>query len=59
MSIYLCHEQPDLLAFETEVVDSRPGAVVLARSAPIRIVKIENKGRHNRRVRIELVGEPA
>lgn len=32
-SIYLCHEQPDLLDFETEIVDSRPGAVVLARSA--------------------------
>lgn len=33
MSIYLCHERPDLLDFETEIVDSRPGAVVLARSA--------------------------
>ncbi len=33
MTIYLCHEQPDLLDFETEIVDSRPGAVVLARSA--------------------------
>ena len=33
MSHYLCHEQPDLLEFETFVVDARPGAVVLARSA--------------------------
>jgi misacylated tRNA(Ala) deacylase len=33
MSIYLCHERPDLLHFETEIVDSRPGAVVLAKSA--------------------------
>lgn len=33
MSIYLCHEQPDLLDFETEIIDSRPSAVVLARSA--------------------------
>jgi misacylated tRNA(Ala) deacylase len=30
---YLCHEQPDLLEFETTVLASRPGAVVLARSA--------------------------
>ena len=33
MSVYLCHERPDLLDFETEIVASRPGAVVLARSA--------------------------
>ncbi len=33
MSIYLCHEQPDLLVFETEIINSRPGAVLLARSA--------------------------
>jgi misacylated tRNA(Ala) deacylase len=33
MSIYLCHEQPELLDFETEIVDRRPGAVLLARSA--------------------------
>lgn len=33
MSIYLCHEEPDLLDFETEIVESRPGAVLLARSA--------------------------
>ncbi len=33
MTIYLCHEQPDLLDFETEIIDSRPGAVCLARSA--------------------------
>jgi len=33
MSVYLCHEQPELLEFETEVVESRPGGIVLARSA--------------------------
>jgi misacylated tRNA(Ala) deacylase len=33
MAIYLCHEQPDLLEFDAEVVDSRPGAVLLSRSA--------------------------
>jgi misacylated tRNA(Ala) deacylase len=33
MSRYLCHDQPELLTFETTVVASRPGAVVLERSA--------------------------
>jgi misacylated tRNA(Ala) deacylase len=33
MAVYLCHEQPDLLEFETEVIDRRPGAVLLGRSA--------------------------
>lgn len=33
MPHYLCHEQPDLLEFETTIVDARPGAVLLARSA--------------------------
>lgn len=33
MAIYLCHEQPDLYDFETEIIDARPGAVRLARSA--------------------------
>src|SRR3712207_289435 len=33
MAVYLCHEHPDLYEFETRVVDSRPGAVVLDRSA--------------------------
>lgn len=33
MPHYLCHEQPDLLEFETSVVQARPGAVLLARSA--------------------------
>lgn len=33
MSNYLCNEAPDLLDFETEIVESRPGAVLLARSA--------------------------
>lgn len=32
-SRYLCHERPDLLEFETLVVDARPGAVVLESSA--------------------------
>ena len=33
MASYLCHDSPDLLTFEAEVLDSRPGAVVLSRSA--------------------------
>lgn len=33
MAVYLCHEQPELLAYEAVVVDARPGAVVLDRSA--------------------------
>jgi misacylated tRNA(Ala) deacylase len=33
MPHYLCHEQPDLLEFDTNVIDARPGAVLLARSA--------------------------
>lgn len=33
MPRYLCHDFPDLLDFETEVLDARPGAVLLARSA--------------------------
>lgn len=32
MTVYGYHEQPDVLEFDTEVVDSRPGAIVLARS---------------------------
>jgi misacylated tRNA(Ala) deacylase len=31
--IYLCHEEPDLYAHDADVVTSRPGAVVLSRSA--------------------------
>ena len=30
---WLCHEQPDLLVHEAVVVDARPGAVVLDRTA--------------------------
>lgn len=30
---YLCHEEPDLFEFEAEVVDRRPGGVLLDRSA--------------------------
>ncbi len=33
MAIYLCHEQPDLYDHDATVVDARPGAVVLSRSA--------------------------
>jgi misacylated tRNA(Ala) deacylase len=33
VAIYLCHEQPDLYVHDATVVDSRPGAVVLSRSA--------------------------
>jgi misacylated tRNA(Ala) deacylase len=32
MSIYLCHTDPDRYEFETEIVESRPGAVVLTNS---------------------------
>jgi misacylated tRNA(Ala) deacylase len=32
MTDYLCHEEPDLFEFETEVVDTRPGGVLLDRS---------------------------
>ncbi len=33
MAIYLCHEQPDLYEHDATVVDVRPGAVALDRSA--------------------------
>ena len=33
MAIYLCHEQPDLYVHDAAVVDSRPGAIALSRSA--------------------------
>ncbi|WP_322013366.1 alanyl-tRNA editing protein [Paraburkholderia sp. J12] len=33
MPHYLCHDHPDLLDFEASVVDARPGAVLLSRSA--------------------------
>lgn len=33
MSTYLCHEEPGLLEFETEIVEARPGAVLLRRTA--------------------------
>jgi misacylated tRNA(Ala) deacylase len=33
MSMYLCHSEPDLYDFEADVVDARPGAVLLSRSA--------------------------
>jgi misacylated tRNA(Ala) deacylase len=32
MSRYFCHDAPDVLRLEAEIVDVRPGAVVLARS---------------------------
>jgi len=33
MSLYLCHEQPDLLVFDAEITSARPGAIRLSRSA--------------------------
>lgn len=33
MSRYLCHEEPELFEFEAEVIDGRPGAVLLDRTA--------------------------
>lgn len=33
MAIYLCHEHPDLYEHDATVVEARPGAVVLSRSA--------------------------
>lgn len=33
MVIYLCHEQPDLYEHDATVVETRPGAVLLSRSA--------------------------
>jgi len=33
MAVYLCHESPDLYEHDAHVVDARPGAVVLSRSA--------------------------
>lgn len=33
MAVYLCHEQPDLLEHDASIVDARPGAVMLSRSA--------------------------
>lgn len=33
MARYLCHDEPDLREFEADVVDARPGRVLLSRSA--------------------------
>ena len=33
MAVYLCHEQPDLYEHDAIVIDARPGAVALSRSA--------------------------
>lgn len=33
MAIYLCHDEPDLYNHDATVIDARPGAVVLSRSA--------------------------
>ena len=33
MAIYLCHDDPDLYHHDATVIDARPGAVVLSRSA--------------------------
>jgi misacylated tRNA(Ala) deacylase len=32
MSRYFCHDHPDVLALDTQILDTRPGAVVLAES---------------------------
>ena len=33
MAIYLCHTEPDLYVYDAEVIDVRPGAVALSRTA--------------------------
>ncbi len=33
MAVYLCHTEPDLYVHDAEVIDARPGAIVLSRSA--------------------------
>ena len=33
MAPYLCHDEPDLFEFEADVIDARPGVVLLSRSA--------------------------
>jgi misacylated tRNA(Ala) deacylase len=33
MPHYLCHEHPDLLDFEASIINARPGAILLSRSA--------------------------
>ena len=33
MAIYLCHDEPDLAVHEATVIDARPGAIALSRSA--------------------------
>ena len=33
MAVYLCHSEPDLYEHDAEVIDARPGAVALSRSA--------------------------
>jgi misacylated tRNA(Ala) deacylase len=33
MAIYLCHEEPDLYVHDADIIDVRPGAVALSRSA--------------------------
>ena len=87
MSVYLCHERPDLLEHDADV-EHTPGLIrsqsvaapptetgmlrvidiagldrqacggthldSTGQSRSIEIVKIENKGRHNRRIRIKL-----
>jgi misacylated tRNA(Ala) deacylase len=32
MARYFCHEHPDVLVLETDIVDAQPGAVVLRRT---------------------------
>ena len=33
MAVYLCHAEPDLYVHDADVLDARPGAVALSRSA--------------------------
>jgi misacylated tRNA(Ala) deacylase len=33
MAVYLCHTDPDLYVHDAEIIDARPGAIVLSRSA--------------------------
>jgi hypothetical protein len=43
MTAYLCHEEPDLLEHDTEIVAVRPDAVVLTRWALHRAAMDRNR----------------
>jgi hypothetical protein len=62
VSRYFCHDHPDVLTLETRIVDARPGcsrSPSTGRSHALRILKIDNKGRHNRRVKYGLLDSRA